>query len=215
MVTTTYARPLPDAIAPRWHTAALVALIVAVALTGTFAHVSAAPAARISAVYVPAILVQGALVFWVSRAFRPRSVLRELVGRASIADVAIALALAAIVIGSELVFGSSSGPGAPILPRTGPERAVWLAVAASVGFAEELVYRGYFIVQFRAFTRSSTVAIVLSALIFAIAHANQGALAMLRFTVYAILFGAVAVQRRSLVPTILCHIGIDMIGAFH
>ena len=215
MMINTLARRLPDRVAPFWHTAALAALIVAVAIVGTVAKTNATPAARISAVYVPTILVQVGLVYYVSRAFRPRSVLRDLVGRATFVDVLIAVALAAFVIGGELVLGHPSAAALAILPRTGPERAIWIAVAASVGFAEELVYRGYFVTQLRAFTGSAIVAIVLQAILFAIAHANQGALAMSRFGIYAAVFGAVAVWRRSLVPTILCHVGIDMIGAFH
>jgi membrane protease YdiL (CAAX protease family) len=127
----------------------------------------------------------------------------------------VALALATVVIGAEIAFAHPSATALAILPRTGAERLVWLLVAASVGFAEEVVYRGYFIVQLRAFTGSTVVAIALQALLFAIAHANQGAFAMVRFGAYALLFGAVAVWRRSLVPAILCHVGIDAIGAFH
>lgn len=210
------AKRLPDRVAPFWHTAALVVLIVLVAVAGgTLAKTSAAPAARISAVYVPAIFVQVGLVYYVSRAFRPRSVLRDLVGRAAPMDVAIAFALAAFVIASELLLGHPSAQALAILPRTRPERAIWIVVAASVGFAEELVYRGYLVTQFRAFTGSAAVAILLSSILFAIAHANQGAFAMLRFGVYALVFGAVAVWRRSIAPTILCHIGIDVIGALH
>jgi membrane protease YdiL (CAAX protease family) len=54
----------------------------------------------------------------------------------------------------------------------------------------------------------------MQAVLFAIAHVNQGVAVMLRFAVYALAFGAVAVWRRSLVPTIVCHVGIDMLGAF-
>jgi len=210
------ARRLPRSIAPFWHTAALAALVVLVALAGTLAKTSATPTSRISAVYLPAIVVQIGLVFYVSRAFRPRSVLRELVGRVALGDLAVALVLAAFVIGSELVFARPSAQALAILPRTGPERAIWIAVAASVGFAEELVYRGYFIQQLRAFTGSVAAAIVFQAVLFAIAHADQGSFAMLRFGVYALVFGVVAaVWRRSLAPTIFCHVGIDMAGAFH
>ena len=211
----TLARRLPPRAAPFWHTAALAALVVLVALAGTLAKSNVTPTSRISAVYVPAILVQLGLVYYVSRAFRPRSVLRELVGRARLGDLAVAIALAAFVIAGELVFARGNTQALAILPRTGLERAVWIVVAASVGFAEELVYRGYFITQFRAFTGSVTIAVVLQAILFAVAHANQGAFAMLRFGVYALAFGAVATWRRSLVPTIACHIGIDLIGAFH
>lgn len=215
MMVPTLAKPLPRCVAPFWHTAALVLLVVAVALAGTLAKTSSAPTARVSAVYVPAIIVQVALVYYVSRAFRPRSVLRDLVGRARLGDLAVALVLAAFVIASELVFAHPSAQALSILPRTGPERAMWIAVAATVGFAEELVYRGYFIAQLRAFTRSVVAAVVLQAILFAIAHANQGAFAMTRFGVYACVFGAIAVWRQSLVPTIACHIGIDVMGALH
>lgn len=209
------AKRLPDRVAPFWHTAALVFLIVLVAFVGTLAKTSEVPASRISAVYVPAILVQLGLVYYVSRAFRPRSVLRDLVGRVRLGDLAVALVLAAFVIGSELVFARSSVRALAILPRTVPERAMWIAVAATVGFAEELVYRGYFVTQFRAFTGSVAVAVALQAILFAIAHANQGAPAMLRFGVYAVVFGVVAVWRRSLAATIVCHVGIDVVAAFH
>ena len=215
MMTPSLARPLPDRVVPFWHTAALALLIVLVAFVGTLAQTNDAPAPRISAVYVPAIFVQVGLVYYVSRAFRPRSVLRDLVGRARLGDLVVALALAVFVSGGELAFAHPSARAVTILPRTGPERAVWLLVAGSVGFAEELVYRGYFITQLRAFTGSVAVAVVLQAILFAIAHANQGAFAMLRFGVYALAFGAVASRRRSLVPTIVCHVGIDVLGAFH
>ena len=208
------AKRLPDRVAPFWHTAALACLIVLVAFVGPLAKTTQVPASRISTVYVPAICVQLGLVYYVSRAFRPRSVLRDLVGRARLGDLAVALVLAASVIGAELVFAHPSVRALTILPRTVPERVMWIAVAASVGFAEELVYRGYFTTQFRAFTASVVVAVVLQAILFAIAHANQGAFAMFRFAIYALAFGAVAVWRRSLVPTILCHVGIDLIGAF-
>jgi membrane protease YdiL (CAAX protease family) len=209
------AKPLPRCVAPLWHTAALAALIVVVAVVGTLAQTNVAPASRISSVYMPTIFVQLGLVYYVSRAFRPRSVLRDLVGRAALFDIPIAFALAAFVIGTELIVRQPSAQALAVLPRTGPERAVWVALAASVGFAEELVYRGYLVTQFRAFTRSPSIAVTLSAILFAVAHANQGAFAALRFGVYALAFGAVASWRRSLVPTILCHVGIDMLGAFH
>ncbi|HEY1955135.1 MAG TPA: CPBP family intramembrane glutamic endopeptidase [Polyangiaceae bacterium] len=214
MVTTALANRLPRLVAPWWHTAALVLVIVSVAVVGSLSSPGLPPSSRIAAVYVPTIIVQIALVYWVSRAFRSRSVLRELVGRAVLLDVPIALALAALVIAVELVFGSANGSALTILPRTGPERLVWILLAVSVGFAEELVYRGYLVVQLRAFTRSTAAAVVLQALLFAIAHANQGAGAMLRFACYALVFGVVAVRRGSLVPTILCHVAIDALAAF-
>src|SRR5690349_7371072 len=104
MMSTTLARRLPETVAPLWHTVALAALVVVVAVVGTLAHESIDSTSRILAAYLPAILVQCGLVYYVSRAFRPRSVLRDLIGRAAPADVAIALALAAFVVAAELAF---------------------------------------------------------------------------------------------------------------
>jgi uncharacterized protein len=83
-------------------------------------------------------------------------------------------------------------------------------VAASVGFGEELVFRGYLQTQLTAFTGSAGVGIVLQAVLFGIVHAEQGATTAARLAVYGLAFGALARWRRSLLPGIACHAWTDV-----
>ena len=232
-------------LAPRWHTAALVGLIVAVALTGTLltGGMSATPevAAGVNRltpslgvvylVYLPALVVDWALVLYVSRVGRARSELSALIGvlprswRRAATDVAWALVGFLVIEGGELAAAylahgaggrlpSAASVASVILPTSTTQRIVWVAFAVSAGFCEEVVYRGYLQRQLGAFSRSALSGVALSAILFGIAHLDQGVATALRFTVYAVLLGALACRRGSLVPGILCHVAVDLLSGF-
>jgi len=221
------AKPAPELLAPRWHTALLVGLIIGVALVGTFLthrgvriDAPAGAGSRIVSMYLPLTAVAWGLLVYVCRIGRPRSILPLLlgelwtgIGRAS-SDLSIAFLVWAIIEASEIawtrVFGPTSSSAQALLPQGITDLIAWVFVAASVGFCEEVVYRGYFQTQFKAFTHRSALAIVLQAALFGIAHAEQGAAAAARFTVYGCLLGALAHWRRSLLPGIVCHVGVDL-----
>jgi membrane protease YdiL (CAAX protease family) len=101
---------------------------------------------------------------------------------------------------------------ASLLPQTGLERAAWVAVAASAGFCEEVVYRGYLRLQLTALTGSAFAGIVLQAALFGLAHADQGLPAVPRVALFGVVLGALARARKSLWPGIVCHAGIDVAG---
>jgi uncharacterized protein len=215
-------------LAPFWHTASLIALIVAVALTGTLLRIPAASAtvpsgasSRITAVYFPTILAQIGLALYVCRVGRARNMLVPLLGRGwngahrAFADVALALLAGVVIVGSAMiaahVFGAQRAASATVFLPTAPaERFVWVFVAATVGFCEEVVYRGYLQTQLAAFTHSSGLAIVCQALLFGIAHGDQGASGMAMMAYYGLVLGGLARTRSSLVPGILAHIGVDL-----
>jgi membrane protease YdiL (CAAX protease family) len=217
-----------EVIAPRWHTAALILVMVAVAIPGTLLSLGTAVApprtdqgSRIVSAYVPMLAVQWGLLVYVCRVGRSRSALFFLLGqrwatvRRAITDVALAMSASALIEASESLFmrlhdGARSAAVVRILPQGGSERLAWVLVAVSVGFCEEVVYRGYLQVQLTAFTRSATVAAVLQAILFGMAHAEQGLGPALRLSVYGLGLGLLASWRRSLVPGILCHIAIDL-----
>jgi uncharacterized protein len=224
-------------LAPLGHTAALIGVILAVAITGTLleragtseaASVARANtgASRIYAQYLPILLVNGLLVLYVARLFRPRSVLRELIGRRwyGPADALLDLLYASLAFGLIVVVEVIARPLLPgrnaavsaLLPSTEAERLTWLLVASSVGFCEEIVYRGYLQIQLSAFTRSALWGLLLQAALFALAHIEQGAGAALRIGVYGLILGALARHRGSLLPSIACHVGIDLAsGLWH
>jgi uncharacterized protein len=221
-------------LAPRWHTAALVALLLAVALTGTLlqrygaptatARVSASPAgSRISSQYLPILIVNWALVLYSCRVFREHNELPALLGerwhsvRRASGDLALALGGLVVILGSELISVKLFTVGrnaaiSSLLPSTEAERLIWLLVAISVGFCEEVVYRGYLQAQLAAFTGRWSLGIILQAVLFGLAHLEQGAGAALRIGLYGLLFGVLTRSRRSLLPSIVCHISIDLLS---
>lgn len=214
-----------SAVAPPWHTIALVTVILTVAAVGTLGGRSvSAPAPGVGSrllSYGAMLAVQWGLLYYVCRAGRGASALRALLGlrwdRASRAmgDLALALALfAAIVVIDSVWAGSRGVPASQLLPVTGIELPVWMLVAVSTGFCEEVVYRGYLQTQLTAFTRRAWAGAAMQAVLFGIAHADQGPAAVARVMTYGALLGLVAARRRSLIPGIVAHVGIDVAAAF-
>ncbi len=169
--------------------------------------------------YAPMLTVQAALAVYVCRVGRPASALSALVGRGwstvarALGDVALACAAAAVIEVAEACFARAAGPRgaiASLLPHTPGERAAWTGVAIAVAFGEELVYRGYLQAQLAAFTRRPAVAVALQGILFGVAHTDQGPWVALRFAAYGIGLGALARRRRSLIPGMLAHAGIDV-----
>lgn len=215
-------------VAPRWHTALLVGLYVLVAVVGTLLQrhggaVGSLPGVRgrAAAVYLPLLLVQWAMAFYVCRVGRAGSALRGLLGapwtdvRRALVDVSLAaagwVAIKAIELGwSRLDAGGTAPSVTAMLPHTFSESLWWVAVSVSVGFCEELVFRGYLQTQFAAFTRRAWLAVALQAAIFGLAHAEQGPSSMARIALYGVGFGALARWRRSLAPGIVCHVWTDL-----
>jgi len=222
-------------LAPRWHTAVLVALIVAVAITGTLLGLARAdgeaparpvlsPGSRILFAYLPLIFVNLGLVVYTTQLFREHNALPALLGRAfdtprrAASDFALATACFIVICGLEFSFQTLAPLGhnaalARVLPSTGAERLTWVAVALCVGFSEEVVYRGYLRTQLAAFTRSPALGVALQAVLFGLAHLDRGAAFGVRAALYGTLFGLLAQARRSLWPGILCHVSLDLAGA--
>lgn len=176
---------------------------------------------RILGIYLPMLVVQWGLVLYVCRVGRPRNALPDLLGRRwrtprrVALDLSLALAGWGLLLVCELawarLFATRAAPSVTtMLPQTWPERLAWVVVAVSVGFCEEVVYRGYLQTQLRACTGRAGVAVILQAALFGIAHAEQGAGTATRLAVYGLAFGALAQWRRSLLPGIACHAWTDV-----
>lgn len=225
-------------LAPRWHTALLVSLIVAVALTGALlARGNTATAAvteganrltdRLVTFYVPVLIVDWGLVLYVSRIGRRANALPSLLGemprggRRLAVDALLALGGFAMIELSELAAAGFNLTGADAAARALPpfslgERLAWVVFAFTAGFCEEVVYRGYLRRQLAAFlggsSRGAAWGIALSALLFGIAHLDQGVAPALRFAGYAMGLGTLAYWRKSLVPGIACHVAVDVLS---
>lgn len=148
--------------------------------------------------------------------------LREVIGRgggaAGVArDAVIASAtwgvwkLAGLVF-ERLSFGDHPASVSALLPRTPAEIAAWVLLSITAGCCEELVYRGYFQRQFTAWTGHAWLGLALQAVLFGASHAYQGFAACARIVFYGVLFGSVALWRRSLRPGIIAHAATDILA---
>jgi len=215
----------PAALAPLWHTRALVLLLLTGAALGSAlapqAAVATDHASRLAGCYLPLLVMNVSFLLYVSRFGLARSIFGDLLGTrrdltvGALGNLAWGAALVIGVLAAENLLQSligfpDSAAAHALVPSSGIEKLCWLGLAAVVGLSEELVYRGYLQRQLAALTGRLGLGIALQALLFGIAHGQQGAWAVARFAVYALAFGWVAARRRTLLPCVLAHIALDL-----
>jgi len=200
--------PAPRLIAPIAHTIALVLLFLVMAAGGAIfqqraaAHATTLPApSRPTTLYLSLIAMEWGLVLYVVRGGlrRTGTSLRDVVGgrwsrpRDVVRDVVVALAAWGVWTLFSWIASRAAGPEhaasvRSLLPRHPIDLALWVALSLSAGFAEELVFRGYLFMQFRALIRSPGLALIMQ----------------------SVLFGALALMNRSLRPGMIAHAWTDI-----
>jgi len=174
--------------------------------------------------YLTVLVVEWLPVLLIWRALRSRGMpLATLIGDrwpnalAFLRDLGLGAALlvvAALVIdplGSLLGAKALEGTLTRLIPQTPLQLAVFLVMALSAGFCEELIFRGYLMRQFSAWTGSRTAGLLLQGIVFGLAHAYYRWV-MVAITVLAWLLGLLARWRRSLLPGMLFHAVQDSLG---
>ena len=210
-------------IASKRHTAILVLIYVGLGVAGRYADRSGAVETsptphQALQLYVGALLIEWASLYYVWKGTRQRIALVDLIGGRwqKPYDIVIDLAVAAGVwiawLGIQSLFPFSHGASA-LLPRGPSEVAIWVVLAMSAGFCEDVVFRGYFQRQFQALTGGASIAVALQALVFGIGHFYEGTWAVVKIIFYGLLFGLLARWRRSLRPGMLAHVWSDLYGA--
>jgi uncharacterized protein len=101
------------------------------------------------------------------------------------------------------LLGATSDP-ISFLPKSKLEAVIWVGLAATAGFAEELIFRGFLTWQFKTWTNSTTLAILMQGLLFGLAHGYYFR-DMLSVAIYGCLLGVLAWWRKSLRPGMLAH----------
>ena len=220
------AEPRHGAIAPAWHTVVVLAILLGLSLAG--ARSGSLPFVRAygrAAGYVLVMVVEWATVAFIWYGVNRRGVsLESLVGgswerpRAILRDLGIALAfliICGIGVLNGLGYLLKAEPNQAIrnmFPNGPIEVSLFLLMALTAGFCEEVIFRGYLQRQFTAMTRAAAGGIVLQGIIFGVSHGYQGWKFMVLISVYGILFGLLAYWRRSLRPGMLTHFLQDGIG---
>jgi uncharacterized protein len=99
-----------------------------------------------------------------------------------------------------------------ILPQSTVERVPFFALAVTAGVCEEFLYRGFVIAALIRPGLPLWSVVVLSSLLFGLAHLYQGRGGFVGTTVLGLLFGATRIIFSSLVPVIAWHIAVDVVA---
>jgi uncharacterized protein len=131
-------------------------------------------------------------------------------------DLGLAIGFLVVVIPvigllASLLGGVAETTIAKITPKTASELVVWLGLAATGGFCEELVFRGYLTRQFSAWGGSIALAILLQGVVFGLAHGYYHWVIVAPM-VQGWLLGLLAHWRKTLRPGMLAHALQDALG---
>jgi uncharacterized protein len=111
-----------------------------------------------------------------------------------------------------LGFSAPSTPMPKFLTARGPaEFLLAFVLVLVVAVAEEIIFRGYLILRLTNVTGSTTAAVVLSSLIFALGHGYEGTAGVVTVGFLGLVFAVVYVWRRSLVAPIVMHFLQDFV----
>jgi uncharacterized protein len=212
-------RPVLLPVAPTWHT---VVLLVAIAvLSGLSAHTH-----RVSIVgfshgaiygYLFVMVTQWLVFAYIWFGIRlGGGTLRALIGErwpkwiSAFRDLGIAVAfllLATLILGTvaHILHADGREVAKRLQPHGAAEITVYLLLCLTAGFCEEIMFRGYLMRQFSAWTQSATAGLLLQALVFGAGHGYQGLKLMGVITVFGCLFALLAMWQRSLRPGMMAH----------
>ena len=217
-------------IAPIWHTGLLFFLcLMAFAAGAIGTHRIGrsrvfAPTEYRELIYIAGLLIEfGIFALVYAGLYLQKTALSALIGKTwnDSRDITrdIALGIGAIVLVVCLtgaifyLFGPADSSHADIYPKTAVQFYFFFLLALAGAFTEEIVFRGYFLKQFTYLFKSKTVSILLQALLFSIAHVGENIPWMCQKFLIGLLFGYIASERKSLIPTIVAHSGINAIAA--
>ncbi|HEV7660995.1 MAG TPA: CPBP family intramembrane glutamic endopeptidase [Allosphingosinicella sp.] len=211
------------------HTTILCVILIAIAALG-FLSLQRAPsqggagAVSGAALYLPLLAAEWGLFLYVRMGLRRRGKTisglisaRPLTLRAIAVDMGLgALMLGAFLAASygfDLAFGPASEAGTePLLVRNAADIPLWILLALSAGVVEELTFRGYLQRQFGALLGNRWLGALAQAVLFGVTHGYQGPALVLKIALLGMMFGALALCRRSLIPGIIAHASVDVIG---
>jgi len=97
-----------------------------------------------------------------------------------------------------------------VFPRDGVERLAFFALVSTVAICEEFIYRGFAQYVFQDWSHSLFFGLVLSSLLFSVAHLYQGRRGLVSTFAVGILFAGVRAWSGTLLPTVAAHLVADL-----
>jgi membrane protease YdiL (CAAX protease family) len=100
------------------------------------------------------------------------------------------------------------------MPRTGGERGLWIAVSVAAGVFEEITWRGVQVTLLTAWLGHPWLAALLSAVMFAVAHAIQNLRSIVFIFLFSLVMSVLVAITGSLILSMLIHAAYDGIAGF-
>jgi membrane protease YdiL (CAAX protease family) len=213
-----------ELVASYWHSLGFLGIVAIFVIAGFAAqHRQVAGGglvethAHVIPIYLSATVMNWLLVLFVWKGIRGRggsfgSLIggRWANGREILGDLGIAVVFWGVLAVAAWGISGLLGQGHEntldiLLPRTVLEVVVWIVTSASAGFCEEFVFRGYVQRQFLALSQSTWVAVTGQGLVFGVMHAYQGWRPVVLISVIGMLFGGLAVWRKTLRVGMVAH----------
>src|SRR5438445_9318679 len=99
-----------------------------------------------------------------------------------------------------------------ILPQSTEELLPYLALAITAGLCEEFLYRGFAMAVLLHVGLQAWAAVLLSSVLFGVAHSYQGRGGILMTIVIGLVLGSSRLAYESLVPAIFWHSAVDVVA---
>ena len=216
-----------EPIAPWWHTVLVLFPLALGSVASWYQH--GLPNAHLPGLsprlssYITVLAQEwcGFLLIWLALKWRGSSTGSLVSGRwqtlgSFFRDLGLAVGFLVLVVPLVGISAYLLGPRdandvANFAPKTVFELVLWLGLAATAGFCEELIFRGYLTQQFRVWSGSALLAVVLQGVLFGLAHGYYGKV-MVAIMLQGWLLGLLAYWRKSLRPGMLAHGLQDAIG---
>lgn len=99
-----------------------------------------------------------------------------------------------------------------ILPQSAVELLPYLALAITAGLCEEFLYRGFAMASLTQAGLSAWLVVLLSSMLFGLAHSYQGRGGMVMTFVVGLVLGASRLAYNSLVPAVFWHSAVDIVA---
>lgn len=220
----------PAPIAPWWHTVLITALILANSFLGSskLEHVGSGAHGTRLFLYAGTFILELVLFLLIWFGIRLRGVrMRDLIGGSwnRVEDFLIDLGIAALfwffaillLAGLRISLGlidlhnmQKSQEEAvralgSIAPHSYLEAGFFVALSVAAGLFEEIIFRGYLQRQFSVLAPGAFLGVVISGIIFGLAHGYQGWRNMIVIATFGMFFGTLAYFRKSLRPGMIAH----------
>jgi membrane protease YdiL (CAAX protease family) len=99
-----------------------------------------------------------------------------------------------------------------ILPQSTIELIPFFALAVTAGLCEEFLYRGFAMAVLSRMGLPAAAVVLLSSVLFGMAHLYQGRAGFVSTTLLGILLGVSRTVLGSLVPVVFWHLGVDVVA---